>query len=132
MQESYRERKRWLFFGLPFTFTVYNINDEILTIDKGFFNKTEDDIYMYKIADVKLSQSLFERIVGIGTVFCYTSDVTDPVLEIKHVKQSKDIKDYILKKSEEARLKRRTLNTQNIGANAVMLDVDGDGVIDDV
>lgn len=33
---KYRERKRWVFLGLPFTFTVYIIKDDILTIDRDF------------------------------------------------------------------------------------------------
>ena len=38
---KYRERKRWVFLGLPFTFTVYIIKDDVLTIDQGFFKKVE-------------------------------------------------------------------------------------------
>ena len=29
------ERKRWLFFGLPFTFTKYTIKEDMITIDEG-------------------------------------------------------------------------------------------------
>ena len=31
------ERKRWLFLGLPFTFTKYTIREDMLTIAAGFF-----------------------------------------------------------------------------------------------
>ena len=55
------ERKRWVFLGLPWTFTIYKINDDLVTIDQGFFKKTENDCYMYKIQDVKLEQSFWER-----------------------------------------------------------------------
>lgn len=123
------ERKRWAFFGLPFTFTVYKIGDEVLTVDKGFLKKTEDDCFMYKIQDVKLTRSLGERMFGTGTILCYTGDTTDHVLEIKHIKNSKDIKDYILVKSEEARIRRRTINMQDIGTDMIG-DLDGDGLPD--
>ena len=38
----FRQRKRWVFLGLPFTFTKYHIKEECVTINKGFFNKIEN------------------------------------------------------------------------------------------
>ena len=115
---GYTERKRWLFFGLPFTFTKYTIEEEQITINRGFFTTTEDACYMYKVVDTKLEKSLIERIFGLGSVLCYTGgDVTDQVIRLNHIKHSKEIKDYIFINSEEMRKKRRTLNTQNISAS---------------
>lgn len=110
----YRERKRWVFLGLPFTFTKYTISNEMITINAGLLNSKEDDCYMYKVIDVRLEQSLFEKIFGLGTVVCYGGDVTDPTLRIQHIRHAKEIKDFILHVSEEERLKRRTVRTQNI------------------
>lgn len=124
----FTERKRWLFFGLPFTFTKYTITPSLVTIDQGLFNTVEDDCYMYKVQDVKLNTSLFEKIFKLGTIICYTGDVTNPELRLVHIKHAKEIKSYLLKQSEVARLKRRTLNTVDIGAHG--LDLDGDGIED--
>lgn len=122
---TFRERKRWLFFGLPFTFTVYSIKDDMITVDTGFFKKEENDCYMYKVVDVKLTRTFIERIFGLGTITCITGDSTDAILLIKHIKKSKEIKDYILEASEQARLKRRTVNMLDIGAGD-MTDVEPD------
>lgn len=119
---QYEERKRWLFFGLPFTFTKYIISEEVVTIVSGLLNTHENDCYMYKIQDVELVISLPERIFGLGTIVCYTGDTTHPRLVLTHIKNAREIKEYILKTSEEARRKRRTLNTLDIGS----------GVIDDI
>lgn len=119
----FTERKRLLFFGLPWTFTKYTITPSLLTIDSGLLNSVQDDCYMYKIQDVKLTTSLLERIFGLATVVCYTGDVTHPEIPLVHIKNSKEIKTYLLKTSEEARLKRRTLNTMNIDAQ--QLEDDG-------
>lgn len=124
----FAERKRWLFFGLPFTFTKYTITPSLVTIDQGLFNTVEDDCYMYKVQDVKLNTSLFEKIFKLGTIICFTGDVTNPELRLVHIKHAKEIKSYLLKQSEVARLKRRTLNTVDIGAHG--LDLDGDGIED--
>ena len=117
---SYKERKRLLCFGLPWTFTMYEIEEEIVTIRQGLITQKENDCYMYKIQDVVLVRSLVERMFGLGTIICHTGDVTHPTLELKHIKNAKEIKDYLLTQSEEARRKRRTLNTLDIGA-----DMDG-------
>lgn len=113
---QFTERKRWLFLGLPFTFTVYTVKDDIITVSEGFLSKKENDCYMYKVQDVELVESLPERIVGIGTVKCYTGDTTNPVLMLTHVKNARAIKNYILEASEKARIRRRTMNMLNIGA----------------
>ncbi len=113
---TYQERKRLLFFGLPWTFTKYTITPDMLTINQGLLKAEENDCYMYKIQDVKLVATLTERLFGLGTVICYTGDVTNPEIHLEHIKNSKEIKDYILKAAEAARIKRRTLNTVDIGA----------------
>ena len=111
----YCERKRVLFFGLPWTFTKYTITPSMLTIDQGFLKIEENDCYMYKIQDVKLTATLMERIFGLGT---------DPEFRLVHIKHAKEIKGYLLKASEAARMKRRTLNTLDIGASADLSDLD--------
>lgn len=111
---GYVERKRILFLGLPWTFTKYEIKDDMITIDAGFLNTVENDCYMYKVQDVQLRTSLLERLFGLGTVVCYTGDNTSPTLELQHIKHAKEIKGYILEASEAARLKRRVLTTMDI------------------
>ena len=125
MSVEFVEKKRWLFLGLPFTFTKYVIKEDMITVDTGVFTKVENDCYMYTVQDVEHTASIWERMVGLGTIVCYTGDTTHPKLLIEHIRNSKQIKEFILKESEEARLKRRTVNMLDIGSGEL-------GDIDDV
>ena len=116
---EFKERKRWLFLGLPFTFTKYVIKEDIITVDTGLLKTVENDCYMYKVQDVQHSATLLEKIFRLGTVTCFTGDTTHPQLLLVHIKNSKTIKDFILEQSEKARLKRRTVNMLDIGSGAI-------------
>ena len=119
MSVEFVEKKRWLFLGLPLTFTKYIIKEDMITVDTGVFTKVENDCYMYKVQDVEHTASIWERMVGLGTIVCYTGDTTHPKLLIEHIRNSKAIKEFILKESEEARLKRRTVNMLDIGSGDI-------------
>uniref|UniRef100_UPI0040568154 PH domain-containing protein n=1 Tax=Acetatifactor sp. TaxID=1872090 RepID=UPI0040568154 len=119
------ERKRWLFFGLPFTFTKYTVKEDMITISSGLLKTYENDCYMYKVQDVMHSASLVEKMFRLGTVECHTGDTTHPTLKLEHVRNSKVIKEFILKQSEEARIKRRTVNMLDIGTGE-MEDVENE------
>lgn len=114
-RKEFQERKRVLFFGLPWTFTKYTIGQEMLTINTGLLKTEENDCYMYKVQDVKMTTTLLERMFGLATVICYTGDVTHPQISLVHIKNAKEIKSFILEAAEEARQKKRTLNTLDIG-----------------
>ena len=113
----YIERKRLLFFGLPWTFTKFMVSEDMVTISSGLISRIEDDCYMYKVLDVQLKESLIERLFGLGTIICYTGDVTHPEIYLRHIKNAKEIKNFLLDASEKAKMKRKTIN---------MLDIDGD------
>ena len=113
------ERKRWLFLGLPFTFTKYTNKEDMITVDTGLFKTVENDCYMYKVQDVQHSATLIEKMFRLGTVICFTGDTTHPQLVLEHIKNSKAIKDFILEQSEQARLKRRTVNMLDIGSGEI-------------
>lgn len=119
MSVEFAERKRWVFLGLPFTFTQYFVKEDVITFKQGFLKVVENDCYMYKVQDVELSVSLTERIFKLGTVTCFTGDTTHPKLVLEHIRNARAVKDFILEKSEEARLRRRTVNMLDIGSDGI-------------
>ncbi|WP_035790571.1 PH domain-containing protein [Butyrivibrio sp. FC2001] len=121
---QYKEYGRLLLFGIPWPFKRYEIYENEMTIISGFLSVKEDDCFMYKISDVELSRSLLQRMAGLSTITLFTSDVTDKTIVMKNIKHGREIKDFINQESERARLRRRTVNMQNIGFND---DLEDDG-----
>ncbi len=117
--DKFVEKKRSLFFGLPLSFTTYRIDEELIYRKEGLLNLKEDDCYLYKIQDVTLTRSLFERMFGLSTIICHTGDTTDPILTLSHIRNGEEIKKYLVKTSDDERLKRRTINTLNISAENI-------------
>ncbi len=112
---QFTETTRLMFFGIPWPFTKFMIYENDLVRKKGLLNVREDDCLMYRITDVRIARSLLQRLFGLSTIVCLTSDVTDQEIVLKNIRNGEKIKDYLLTQSERARLMRRTVNMQNIG-----------------
>jgi len=111
------EKKRTAFLALPIYFTIYTITDELINVREGLLKITENDCFLYKIQDVTLTMTLMERIFKLSTIVCHTGDTTSPQLVLKHIKNGKAIKEFILQTSDEERMKRRTIHTVDIDAD---------------
>lgn len=109
----WRDRKR-NFLGLPWTFTVYMLDTGRLFIDTGFFNTTEDDIRLYRITDITLHRSLWQKIIGTGTIHCDSADQTMKNFDIKNIKKPYEVKEQLSELVEEARRKNRVYARENM------------------
>ncbi len=116
----WKDRKRTL-FGLPWSFTRYSLTENKLIIDIGLFNRTEDEIRLYRIMDITLKRSLSERLFGLGTIHCCSGDKTSPEFDIKHIKNPKEIKNLLSDMVEKERLARR------VGIREFMDDEESEG-----
>ena len=63
---NYKEKKRSMFFGLPWTFTSYTVTEEIITVDTGLFKKEENDCYLYKVIDDTAGEHVTGTHAGTG------------------------------------------------------------------
>lgn len=109
------ERKRWLFFGLPFTFTTYTLTNKKITVNKGFIRSSEDDILLYRIADLRLRRTLIQKIFGLGTIDVISSDKSIPELEIHNIRNFREFKDLLEESIEHDRLRVRFRSAEIIG-----------------
>ena len=119
----WRDRKRYL--GLPISFTQYRLSEDRLFCETGLLNTQEDEILLYRVRDLELNISLGQRIFGVGSVMVHSSDQSIPHLELKNVKQPREVKELIHRSVEAAKDKRRMRTTELVGD--ISEDNDGDG-----
>lgn len=75
--------------------TKWIIGDTKIYIHRGLLNKDIDHIELYRVLDIKETQSLLDQIFGIETIWLYSQDISDPKLRIFGVKLNKNVVDEI-------------------------------------
>lgn len=109
----WKDRKRHL--GLPISFTKYSLSGgEAPRIfrETGLFYLKEEEVLLYRVRDITLTRSFFQRIFGVGTVSLHSSDKTTPTLDLVNISKSKDVKELIFSKVEQAKANRRMRTTE--------------------
>lgn len=100
------DRKR-IWCGLPWTFTSYKLTQDRLFIKRGFLNLREDEVRLYRIKDLVLHRSLFQRIFGLGTVEVKSSDSSMADFQLENIKNSADVKEQLSVLVEEERQRKK-------------------------
>lgn len=124
METNYiwKERKRNA-LGLPWTFTKYALSEDRLFITSGLLKTVEDEVRLYRIMDLSLSQTLSQKIFGIGTIQVSSADKTLRDFEIKNIKNPREVKEQLSQLVEENRDKKRVTNREFMGDD---MDTDED------
>jgi len=117
----WKDRKRTL-FGLPLSFTKYELKGDRLFINTGCFNLTEDEIRLYRILDITLTRSFGQRIFGVGTIHVTSSDKSLGNFDIVSVKKPREVKELLSDLVEKQRDEKRVVNREFMGTS----DVDDD------
>lgn len=113
----WKDRKRCLFFGLPWSFTKYSLTADRLFIETGMLSTTENEVRLYRVMDLSLNRSLFQRIFGLGTIHCCTADKSMKDFDIINIKNAKEIKERIAELVEQQRDAKRVSSREFIGSD---------------
>ena len=105
VKKLWSDKKRIL--GMPISFTTYSLSDDRLFVDKGLVRLQSDEILLYRVRDLSVSQTLGQRIFGVGSIIVQSSDKTSPVLEIRNIKTPFDVKELLHQHVEKMKLERR-------------------------
>ena len=113
-KELWTDRKRVLFFGLPLSFTTYRLTNNRLFINSGLLTQKQDEVRLYRITDVSLTRTLVQRIFGLSTIHCNSSDKTLGNFSIINVKDGEDVKELLSERVEAERMARRVYTRENM------------------
>ena len=125
-KELWSDRKRVLFLGLPLSFTTYRLTSNRLFINSGLLTQTQDEVRLYRITDVSLSRTLIQRIFGLSTIHCNSSDKTLGNFDIVNVKDGESVKELLSQSVEQERIARRVYTRENMVDAIDDDDVDND------
>ena len=106
-KELMRERKRWAFFGIPWTFTKYILTEKKIIIQTGFFKSEENEILMYRVKDISMTRTLGQKLFGLGSLTIYSHDKTNPTLLVKNIRHVREFKETLSDAVEKDRLRMR-------------------------
>lgn len=101
----WKDRKR--FMGMPITFTRYGLSKSRLFLSVGLLSVQDDEVLLYRVRDLTVKRSLWQRLFGVGTITVKSSDRTTPTLLLKNIKDPMSVKELIHQQVEEAKDKRR-------------------------
>lgn len=87
------DRKRY--FGLPWSLTGYALSEDRLFEDRGLLISRHNEILLYRVRDISVSISLWQRMFGVGTIRIYSADSSTPVLSLISIKQPLAVKELI-------------------------------------
>lgn len=89
----WNDKKRY--FGLPISFTSYALSEDRLFEDRGLVISRHNEILLYRVNDISVEVSLWQRLFGVGTIRIYSADSSSPALRIINVKNALAVKELI-------------------------------------
>lgn len=105
MELIWKDRKRIL--GMPITFTKYSMSKDRLFLETGLLNMNQEEILLYRVRDISLHISLWQRLFGVGTIIVKSSDQTLPELHIENIKSPCIVKEQIHTHVEKMKIARQ-------------------------
>lgn len=113
--DDWQDTKRY--FGAPISFTHYKVSDGRLYIQRGLLSTYHDEVMLYRIYDVKMVETLWQKLFGVGTVILYTSDAssTQKVVRLINIKNPLIVRDFISRRVELAREEKGVQGAEFIG-----------------
>ena len=102
----WKDRKR--IFGLPISFTRYQIVEKPgewvkLFSHIGLLSTSSEETHFYRIDDMSIYQSLFDKMFGVGTIVVYCGNASNDSIVLQKIKNPYQVRDMIATLVEQER-----------------------------
>jgi uncharacterized membrane protein YdbT with pleckstrin-like domain len=75
--------------------TRYRLTTQRLFVQKGLIGKQLEEVELFRVKDVTLSQGMLQRMLDVGTVVVLSTDDTAPRLELAGIPQPMAVKETL-------------------------------------
>ena len=117
----WRDRKRTI-FGLPWSFTVYEVTPETFIKRKGLFVTETDEIMLYRVLDIKMIRTLGQKLNGVGTIVLYSADQSSHTERIVSVKHPDKVRRFLSSQVEKIRNEKGLTGREMFGTAGTDMD----------
>jgi membrane protein YdbS with pleckstrin-like domain len=83
-----------------------SVSSERLQERNGILMRTMEEIELFRVKDMQQTQSLVQRVVGLGTLTLFTSDTTRPTMVLNSIRGHRELHDVLRKQVERLRKER--------------------------
>ncbi|MCI5049296.1 MAG: PH domain-containing protein [Rickettsiales bacterium] len=92
----------------------YTITNERLMLTSGIIARKVEEIELFRIKDVSVSQGIVGRMLNVGDVKVESVDESSPIMKISGIDDPVAVKEQLRKLYRAARKKERVMNTELI------------------
>ena len=83
--------------------TRYKLTTERLIVTSGLLSQSSEEVEIYRVKDVSVSQGALDRMMDVGTVTVIVSDASSPRIELKGIGSPMKRKEQIRQMSRSSR-----------------------------
>jgi uncharacterized membrane protein YdbT with pleckstrin-like domain len=103
--------------------TRYKISQRRVETERGIITKRVESLELWRVLDVRYSQSIFDRLTGNGRVVLESTDKSDPKLELHGIPEHRKVFEQLREAVQAARHTSRPMEL--VGADGHAEDLGG-------
>ena len=120
----WKDRKHFMWF--PFSFTTYELKNDRLYEESGFFSTSCDELLLYRVVDLTMQQTLSQKLYGTGTLILKCRVDSNPEIRLENIKHPRQVKELFSEMIEEARTRHQIVGREFYGSDRYYGGMDED------